>query len=172
MSSTIRKILIFVAEPMGEKPVIDLAGIGEVLGKGLVNHGFDRAYIVPGQFLLLKDNELFVDWLVDLIHCNVKQASDCWQCLNDWCAEHLKFVCKRVGTACVTAAEEPQQNGRLSVEEEDFCVTFDPIVLRWVVLWKVSGGGSPPSELLNTVDEYPVPTEARAEYEAALDNWI
>ncbi|XP_037094136.1 barrier-to-autointegration factor-like [Pollicipes pollicipes] len=90
MSSTIRKILIFVAEPMGEKPVIDLAGIGEVLGKGLVNHGFDRAYIVPGQFLLLKDNELFVDWLVDLIHCNVKQASDCWQCLNDWCAEHLK----------------------------------------------------------------------------------
>ncbi|XP_037094335.1 barrier-to-autointegration factor-like [Pollicipes pollicipes] len=90
MSSTTQKHRNFVAEPMGEKPVTDLAGIAEVLGKRLVSHGFDRAYIVLGQFLLLKkDKELFVDWLVDLIHCNVKQASDCWQCLNDWCAEFL-----------------------------------------------------------------------------------
>ena len=43
-----------------------------------------------GQFLVLKkDKELFVEWLQDLIGCNVKQATDCWHCLDDWCAELL-----------------------------------------------------------------------------------
>ena len=90
MSSTTQKHRNFVAEPMGDKPVTDLAGIAEVNGKKLVANGFDKAYIVLGQFLVLKkDKELFVEWLQDLIHCNSKQATDCWQCLDDWCAEFL-----------------------------------------------------------------------------------
>ena len=49
---------------MGEKPVTDLAGIGDVLGKRLESKGFDKAYVVLGQFLLLKkDKDLFVDWI-------------------------------------------------------------------------------------------------------------
>ena len=53
-----------MAEPMGEKPVTDLAGIGDVLGKRLESKGFDKAYVVLGQFLLLKkDKDLFVDWI-------------------------------------------------------------------------------------------------------------
>ena len=53
-----------MAEPMGEKPVTDLAGIGEVLGKRLSSKGFDKAYVVLGQFLLLKkDKDLFTEWI-------------------------------------------------------------------------------------------------------------
>ena len=64
MSTTSQKHRNFVAEPMGEKPVTDLAGIGEVLGKRLVSKGFDQAYVVLGQFLLLKKNkDLFIDWI-------------------------------------------------------------------------------------------------------------
>ncbi len=60
MSSTSQKHRNFVSEPMGEKPVTDLAGIGEALGGRLVATGFDRAYVVLGQFLVLKKNqELF-----------------------------------------------------------------------------------------------------------------
>ena len=64
MSTTTQKYRNFVAEPMGEKTVTELAGIGEVLGKRLADAGFDKAYVVLGQFCLLKKNkDLFVAWI-------------------------------------------------------------------------------------------------------------
>jgi hypothetical protein len=109
MSSTSQKHRNFIAEPMGDKPVTDLAGVGEVLGKRLSSAGFDKvriccffltiatnvycklqAYVVLGQFLVLKKNqELFQEWMKDTCQANSKQSADCWQCLKDWCEEFL-----------------------------------------------------------------------------------
>ena len=90
MSTTSQKHRNFVAEPMGDKGVTDLAGIGGTLGKRFECKGFDKAHVVLGQFLLLKKNkELFVEWTRDLTGANSKQAADCFQCLNDWCDEFL-----------------------------------------------------------------------------------
>eukprot|EP00794_Sanderia_malayensis_P020160 gene20160-22135_t len=90
MSSTSQKHRNFVSEPMGQKSVKDLAGIGPVLGDRFIDKGFDRAYIVLGQFLMLrKDEDLFIDWIKTEVQANSKQAKDCFTCLKDWCDAFL-----------------------------------------------------------------------------------
>lgn len=90
MSSTSQKHRNFVSEPMGEKPVTELAGIGAVLGERLTGKGFDKAYVVLGQFLLLKkDEEMFMDWIKETCLANKKQGSDCYNCLKEWCDAFL-----------------------------------------------------------------------------------
>lgn len=42
MSSTSKKHKEFVSQPMGEKPVTALAGIGEALGGRLKKNGYDK----------------------------------------------------------------------------------------------------------------------------------
>ncbi len=75
---------------MGDKPVTDLAGIGPALGGRLSGKGFDKAYVVLGQFLVLKKNEeLFKDWLNQTCGANSKQANDCYQCLKEWCHAYI-----------------------------------------------------------------------------------
>lgn len=88
--TTTKKHRRFVSEPMGDKPVTDLAGIGPAIGGRLIEKGFDKAYVVLGQFLLLKkDRELFVAWLQETTAANRKYSNDCYNCLSDWCDEFL-----------------------------------------------------------------------------------
>ena len=88
--STSQKHRNFVSEPMGDKAVTELAGIGETLGGRLRDKGFDKAYVVLGQFLVLKKNEeLFGDWLNQTCGANSKQQKDCSVCLRQWCDSFL-----------------------------------------------------------------------------------
>ena len=88
--STSQKHRNFVGEPMSEKEVTELAGIGPVLGGRLKDKGFDKAYVVLGQFLVLKKNEeLFKEWLHETCGANSKQQGDCYECLNEWCRAFL-----------------------------------------------------------------------------------
>ncbi|XP_046351350.2 barrier-to-autointegration factor B-like [Haliotis rufescens] len=90
MSSTSAKHRNFVSEPMGIKPVTELAGIGDVLGGRLREAGFDKAYVVLGQFLVLKkDEELFQEWLKETCSANAKHCRDCYTCLKVWCDSFL-----------------------------------------------------------------------------------
>ena len=75
---------------MGNKAVTELAGIGNTLGLRLSEKGFDKAYVVLGQFLLLKKNEeLFKDWLKDTCGAKAPQQDGCYQCLKEWCEANL-----------------------------------------------------------------------------------
>ena len=91
MSTTSQKHRNFVSEPMGEKLVTELAGIGPVVGGRLQELGFSKAYSLLGQFLVLNKNEdLFIDWLKEDINASSKQAGDCYNCLKDWCEHNLR----------------------------------------------------------------------------------
>ena len=80
----------FVGESMGDKLVTELAGIGEKLGVRLSHEGFDKAYVVLGQFLILKKNEdIFKKWLNDTCGAAPKQQLDCYNCLKEWCNTFL-----------------------------------------------------------------------------------
>ena len=55
MSTTTQKHSNFISEPMGDKPVTELAGIGETLGGRLKDKGFDKVneLILLNQKLML-----------------------------------------------------------------------------------------------------------------------
>lgn len=68
------KALRLQAEPMGEKSVGSLAQAGKDRGNKLEESGFDKAYVVLGQFLLLKkDEDLFQEWLKDTCPASAKK---------------------------------------------------------------------------------------------------
>ncbi|XP_076024293.1 barrier-to-autointegration factor-like [Genypterus blacodes] len=80
-----KKHEIFVSEPMGEKRVTELAGIGEALGSRLTEKGFSMAVAALGQFLALrKDEQKFMSWLKDICGANLKQQKECYECLKEW----------------------------------------------------------------------------------------
>ncbi|KFO28384.1 Barrier-to-autointegration factor [Fukomys damarensis] len=114
--TTSQKHRDFVAEPMGEKPVGSLAGIGEVLGKKLEERGFDKAYVVLGQFLVLKkDEDLFREWLKDTCGANAKQSRDCFGCLREWggpCLLYSLPVQTETGSFPLPEGSRPNHVGR------------------------------------------------------------
>ncbi len=84
LKMTTKKHGDFVTEPMGNKPVTKLAGIGAVLGERLKQKGFAEARSVFGKFLVLDDEAKFKQWLGETCFANPKQQTDCYVCLNEW----------------------------------------------------------------------------------------
>ncbi|NXA42749.1 BAFL protein, partial [Eudromia elegans] len=81
-----QKFKDFVCEPMGNKTITEVDGIDEELGHKLAAEGFDKAYILLGQFLLLKkDAPVFQQWLKEAFGASSRQAGQCATCLTEWC---------------------------------------------------------------------------------------
>ena len=82
---TDQKHLDFINEPIGAKPVTELAGIWENLGARMSREGFDKAYVVFGQFLVFnREKEAFVEWMMKTFRARPKSATACYQCLSDY----------------------------------------------------------------------------------------
>ncbi|XP_012263309.1 barrier-to-autointegration factor-like [Athalia rosae] len=88
--TTTQKFRNFVDDPIGDKSVLELPGIGGILGTRLQAAGVDKAYIVLGHYLVLKKNkEAFQNWMKDTCKAQPKQSLDCYQSLHEWSGKFL-----------------------------------------------------------------------------------
>ena len=52
--------------------------------------GYDKAYVLLGQYLVLKKNkDLFIGWLQIYAGATDMAATKCYEALRDWCEEFL-----------------------------------------------------------------------------------
>ncbi|XP_037668410.1 barrier-to-autointegration factor-like protein [Choloepus didactylus] len=81
------KLRAFLSEPIGEKDVGQVDGISCELAVSLVTKGFNKAYILLGQFLLMHKNEAeFQRWIMHCCGATVVEARESARCLKEWCS--------------------------------------------------------------------------------------
>ncbi|VDO62932.1 unnamed protein product [Haemonchus placei] len=80
----------FINEPMGDKPVTDVAGIGPSYGMKLAQIGYVKASALYGRFLQLnKDESLFTQWLKDEAGIPLGPAKTAYNCLKAYAQKFL-----------------------------------------------------------------------------------
>uniref|UniRef100_A0A673U906 Barrier-to-autointegration factor-like protein n=3 Tax=Feliformia TaxID=379583 RepID=A0A673U906_SURSU len=81
------RLRAFLSEPIGEKDVAWVDGISRELAINLVTKGFNKAYILLGQFLLMHKNEAeFQKWLICCCGATEYEAQESSNCLKEWCS--------------------------------------------------------------------------------------
>ncbi|XP_008586749.1 PREDICTED: barrier-to-autointegration factor-like protein [Galeopterus variegatus] len=81
------RLRAFLYEPIGEKDIGCVDGISRELAINLINKGFNKAYILLGQFLLMHKNESeFQKWMIRCCGATDYEARESSNCLKEWCA--------------------------------------------------------------------------------------
>ncbi|XP_076971106.1 barrier-to-autointegration factor-like protein isoform X2 [Tamandua tetradactyla] len=81
------KLRAFLSEPIGDKDVSRVDGVSRELAVNLVNKGFNKAYILLGQFLLMHKNEAeFRRWIMHCCGATECEAQESANCLQEWCS--------------------------------------------------------------------------------------
>ncbi|XP_003496518.1 barrier-to-autointegration factor-like protein [Cricetulus griseus] len=81
------RLRAFLSEPIGEKDVAWVDGVSRELAINLVTKGFNKAYILLGQFLLMHKNEAeFQRWIICCCGATEHEARQSSTCLKEWCA--------------------------------------------------------------------------------------
>lgn len=86
---TTKKHRDFVAEPLGDKSVDQIPGIGGELKGRLEAKGISKSYQVVGYFLFVEKNEdRFKEWLIQQCPANRGQLTNCFNAVKEWCSSH------------------------------------------------------------------------------------
>lgn len=88
--STTKKHQLFVSEPLGEKSIDVLPGVGKTLTQRFVANNLTKAQHIVGAFLLLdQDREKFIPWFKQECGGNERHANMCFNALQQWCIEFI-----------------------------------------------------------------------------------
>ncbi|CAF0809928.1 unnamed protein product [Didymodactylos carnosus] len=89
-SSTSQKFRDFTSEPLKDKYVSEVPGIGPKLSSNLEDSGITKAYELLGIYLtLLKDKEYFELWIRDNAGANRNQARQTSDAIEAFCSQFL-----------------------------------------------------------------------------------
>jgi len=79
------KYYLFCSEPIKNKTIIEVPGIGPVSAELFNKKGYDSAAILLGQYLLLnRDTTIFIAWLTSEIGISLKLAEDVSDAMTGW----------------------------------------------------------------------------------------
>ncbi|XP_008216412.1 barrier-to-autointegration factor-like [Nasonia vitripennis] len=83
--TTSQKHRDFTSEPMRNKSVNALPGVGGVLGERLKTSGYSKAKNVLGEYLVRDENKAsFQGWMKDQVGANQKQSGDTYNSLQEY----------------------------------------------------------------------------------------
>ena len=85
-----KKSKIFENEPLKDKEIIDVPGIGEIYSAQMIKFGITKADELLGYFLIFKKNdELFELWLNEEFEMQKIHAKACCNGFKNWCDNFL-----------------------------------------------------------------------------------
>ncbi|MFH4975300.1 hypothetical protein AB6A40_002009 [Gnathostoma spinigerum] len=80
----------FISEPMGDKPITAIPGIGPTCAAKFTNAGYEKANALFGKFLLLKKNkEGFIQFLKETGGMPEHHAKSVYECFDEWSQIYL-----------------------------------------------------------------------------------
>uniref|UniRef100_A0A8C4RK30 Barrier-to-autointegration factor n=1 Tax=Erpetoichthys calabaricus TaxID=27687 RepID=A0A8C4RK30_ERPCA len=90
MSTTSRKYATFVSEPMLNKSVRAVPGVGDVLGRRLETRQHSQATNLLGVYLQTGRNQnKFCHWMNENCGANRQQASRSFKAMSEWSDQNL-----------------------------------------------------------------------------------
>ncbi len=79
-----------MAEPIKDKGVKELPGIGPLAAERMKRYNLWKAEEVLGMFLQYKrDETIFCRWLMSVTGANSKDQKQCYDALQQFCDQHL-----------------------------------------------------------------------------------
>ncbi|MEN2495360.1 MAG: Barrier-to-autointegration factor [Marteilia pararefringens] len=90
-TSTSLKHQNFLSEPMGEKLITSVPGIGPKYGELLSKDGYDKAYVLLGQFLVLKKDKksFYENFLMEEYKMSKQHAEACYESFLAYADQHI-----------------------------------------------------------------------------------
>ncbi|CAF1555145.1 unnamed protein product [Rotaria magnacalcarata] len=89
-STTSQKFRDFTSEPLKDKQLNEVPGLGPKLASNLEQSGITKAYELLGIYLtLLKNKEYFELWIRDNAGANRHQAKQCADSIDAFCSQFL-----------------------------------------------------------------------------------
>uniref|UniRef100_A0A0N5BU17 Barrier-to-autointegration factor n=1 Tax=Strongyloides papillosus TaxID=174720 RepID=A0A0N5BU17_STREA len=84
-----RKFRKFTEEPIDDKKVNEVPGVGNVLSKRLHDNGFIRAFQLYGMYLsTAKNDNKFKEWLKNDFHVNPVNADRITKTFSEYAKQH------------------------------------------------------------------------------------